>query len=548
MLNLLLSILLFAVLPFELLAAFVPQGGAAGTILWLLLSLSLAVAALYEIGFLLARFLRGRAVLTPLVLGVLFFLILSNISKPYNLSHEFTQELGCALTHYNEQPGWGFRETCLFGYPARQFFLPGVPSVLFGRSQETLNFGGSIWLLIGLSLFAAGLYRHFGRESSLRGDVLSAFALSLIPHFYYFNHFTFLYEQSIFPPAFALMVVGLFASYFASNLYTYFLLGCTALLLAIYSYTPSMALVALGMAGLAFGFLTKNLPRKSAALALVLIGASAAVSYTFRYDGTVSDPGTPASKMFGDLLAGFAQMLQFTNGPYMASPWVHIPMLVVIVLALIGALGFRMWGLSVWIVAVFSAAFVSRGYTYYEFSFRHHRALVAVPIILFLGSTLLRKFFVRPGKLGAVFAVLTAVLTGGALYRGWQFQDDYLRSKGAQRLLNYVQRINPKLAEEKTGFFFPMSLEHEYISLNDFNAYFFPKGHSMLLPPDCNSDFTNQLDFSSVIILNNVKPEELPECAKSHLAGLSEGEELDQIQFEADPLVTVRRYTKAVTQ
>lgn len=74
---------------------------------------------------------RSKNFLLFATINLFAILIFLGAPLTINSNSETTQEIGCALNHISKSSDLGFRQTCLFGYPARQFFFPTLPSIFF---------------------------------------------------------------------------------------------------------------------------------------------------------------------------------------------------------------------------------------------------------------------------------------------------------------------------------------------------------------------------------------------------------------------------------
>ncbi len=236
-----LIVALFLALPAADLAALAhPPLGAAGMVLWGLAWLALAAWAVASLGRTVRDVARRRPGALSLAAAVfLAAMVLVRVGDVASIHHETTQELAQTLDQLRNAPDRGFTGTALFGYPARQFLVPALPSLLLGRSALALHLGTAIVFLIALAIFVRGLLDRFG--DTWDGDLLVATVLTFVPHIYFFNHFMLFFEQSIFPFLSGMIVVGIALSLDErSPRWLPWLLGIANLTL-IHGYTPGLA-------------------------------------------------------------------------------------------------------------------------------------------------------------------------------------------------------------------------------------------------------------------------------------------------------------------
>lgn len=506
-----LTVCAIVILLLELCASIWPVYGKAIWVVWICLSLVILAAAASDLTFLILSFARLEAVLTPCAVIFSIYIIASGIILPQNLSGEITQEISCALHYFDKDPGFGARKTCLFGYPARQLFLPSMFSAWFGRSQLDLNLGGAIWLLAGLPVFGAGLIRKFSNFPKFRADMLAALAVAILPHFFYYNHFAFSYEQSIFPLSFSLLAIGFACSFIALDRSYFFYLAVGVLLIAVHSYTPSLSLVLLGIILLVESLRRNTFPRIESASAMLLLICSLVISYSYRTDAVAARGAVDFVKYAEDFRDAWLHLFYLIPGPYMLSDWVHIPVLVLLFAVLLGALGWRYALLSAWIFAVIMAAYISKGYVYYGFGFRHHRALVAAPFVGLLISEVFRVYFKRKYFDYVLLPLVLAMMFGGAY-----IQSQFLLNKNPGRHFSYIDYMIPEMTNEPTKLLFAEPLYKDYVSIDDILKYFYPKADSQVLPLECKPWVLEESKKTSVLILNDLTLDQLPSCFRDY--------------------------------
>ena len=126
-----------------------PIFGKLGVVFWIIQFLFILIYSLKSLIFIF----RQKSYLILLMISILFGVVLLNTNNLKNISGETTQEISCTLNLLNSSPDWGFRKTCLFGYPARQLFLPSLPSLVLGTNQFSLNLGECLYFFLGSIIY-----------------------------------------------------------------------------------------------------------------------------------------------------------------------------------------------------------------------------------------------------------------------------------------------------------------------------------------------------------------------------------------------------------
>jgi len=454
----------------DMLALKSPLAGKAGVVFWLLSFSYLGVLWGYCLFTILRRF-RAHIV-TILSLVIMVGLVLMNTSNPRNVSGETTQEINCAM-RLLKTTDLGFHQTCLFGYPARQFFLPALPSIIWGRSLTALNLGGGLYFVLGIVIFSSGVLKFLDKSGS--GDLINGILMASIYHFHYFNHFMFYYEQSVFPLSLGLIVVGTLLHYLATHSQIFLVLLAFSLLYLIFSYTPSLALVFLVIGGLLYLVFSPKHKWSEKILLMALVNSllfSLLLSTKFRSDINIFSPQTRGSEeLVSDLKQAFYLLVFQKGGVVFVSPMFNFVFVSIVVMSLLFVFGNRVFVIGLWMVATIVISVIAKGYTYYGADFRLHRALVIIPIFLSLLALAIKKFPRRH-----LFVLWLILLTTGLSVTG-----TYLKSKSVSQHFNFIRWIQHNVPVTKlqmarnlyvtTG---PTRIEN-LISFNDTLQYFIPR-------------------------------------------------------------------------
>jgi hypothetical protein len=441
--------LLVALLLLDVASLLLPALGRVGVVLWCGSWLALGAHAVACLRRTVADArATGQGWVTLAVLAGLAGLVFAGTLDSRLVHFETCHELGCAVGYFADDPGWGYNRACLFNYPARQFIVPALPTLLLGRSYFALTFGSFLYLLVALPIFARGLLDELaGRRHA---DLATAVILTFPLHLRYFNHFMFAYEESIYPFLNALIFTGLALQLRRRGDPVLLPLVGLGMLHMVWGYTTSLALFGLAAVWLVHrlvaGPVRAPAERRTTALVLGVASASFALSWLVRADFHAFGERT-GGELLGDLGEALRHILLLppeTNSAFM-SPFVY-PF---VLLALLGALvfldGWRGFVVGVWAVAVLLAAVILHGYWYYHVPLRVHRWLVVFPPLF----ALLAAFAARLAAPPRWSRRLLVALLAGSLVTGWAFHHAYVWTRPPSRQLavaRFLQR-QPSLHE-----------------------------------------------------------------------------------------------------
>jgi hypothetical protein len=467
--GLFLSILLLIV---QILSFVYPMLGAVGVALWIVSYIYIGIFTLYHLVNLIKKGTKNGVFFSFFAIAFFVILVGINIPTARNLSLETTQEIGCALNQLTKSTDRGFNQTCLFGYPARQYILPALPSFI-NRSLTALHTGGSIYFFMGLILFISGILEYY--SYSKKGDFIVLFLTGCFFHLYYFNHFLFLFEQSIYPFSFGLMLTGTFFIYLAKKSFYPLIVAYFILLYLIFSYTPSLSLYILSVAFLVYLFINSN-KKEKVFIGYILISSLIffAASFLLRRDIQLADPGTRSSALLiADLLEAFRLLFLHIDYQSVVSFFLTPVFLFTIVSGMFFLFGKKLGIIVWWIVTVLSSSVLLKGYTYYVPHFRLHRALIAFPVFFGILAYLLHKIEIKKVRYLAVLSFLTF---GLGFYIFTQFEN----TKTIHTHYPLIEGLMPltRLVDNKSDYYLYFSREADltfgYENLFDLSQYFYP--------------------------------------------------------------------------
>ena len=424
----------------------------------------------------------GQGWATLAVMAGLAALVFAGTLDSRLVHFETCHELGCAVGHFANDPGWGYNRTCLFDYPARQFIVPALPTLLLGRSGFALTFGSFLYLLVALPIFARGVLDELaGRRHA---DLVTALVLTFPLHLRYFNHFMFAYEESIYPFLNAMIFAGLALQLRRRAEPVLLPLVGLGMLHMVWGYTTSLALFGLAavwlVQRLAAGPRRSPLERRTGLLVLAVTAASFALSWLVRADFHAFG-GRGAGELARDLAEAARHI--FLAPPEAGSAFMSPFLYPFVVVALLGALafldGWRGLAIGAWSLAVLFAAVVLHGYWYYHVPLRVHRWLVALPLLFALIAAIAGRV-ATPRRRGRR---LLAVMLGASVVTGGLFHHAYVWTRPPSRqlaLIGFLEgRVPPGaaagshlLVSELLGLDDPV--RDGYANLWQFLMYFLP--------------------------------------------------------------------------
>ncbi len=354
---------------------------------WVVHGATCLVLALVAVAGVLREDVRRRNVVIPFAFAWVAFLTFSGVGSftKMQVNHEATQQVAEALRDASE-PDFGYTKSAFLGYPVRQYLLAAAPSMLVGRGLAPLRLGYGVPFFLGVLVFYAGFRRHFRREDP-RGFA-SGLAVLLLTLFPYVLEFLRHFEQSILPLSFTLQALG-WLLLLLDGAYLSGLLGLvwTGSLLGT-SYTPSLApwLLLCGVLVALAGVAGEKGARRAVAFwlaAAIPIGGFGLLSFLTRGDLFKSGEGAGGlGAAVGKLSEGFRIFFFGEPRPFV-DPLFLLPVVAYLVMALLGRLGRLHFVLSWWVIGVVGFAVFLKGYAAPPPPFAIHRAIVALPVLIF---------------------------------------------------------------------------------------------------------------------------------------------------------------------
>ena len=140
-------------------------------------------------------------------LGIMVFYRLGDIYH-LQINYESAEELASFLKDNIHKPDWGYTAAAFVGYPARQFIIVAIPSLLYGNEVFWLQFGYAILFYSGVLSFFLGVRHYFSIKQ--HGELWALFTVLSCFTFPYLMHYLYTMEQTILPIAFVMHALGWF--------------------------------------------------------------------------------------------------------------------------------------------------------------------------------------------------------------------------------------------------------------------------------------------------------------------------------------------------
>ncbi|MEQ8223644.1 MAG: hypothetical protein ABRQ37_15130, partial [Candidatus Eremiobacterota bacterium] len=359
--GLIIFTVLSSIFAINILSIIFPVTGKIGTCLWFFSYIFFIILALTGLFHFIKEALTGKLFITLLLVIIWLFIIGSNINRVKNVSSEATQQISQVISLLHFSNTMGFNDQCFLGYPARQFFLPSLPSLIMGRRVLSVNLGGSLYVITGLLIFSRAIVINF--ENRRYGDLAGGIILSLIFHIYYVNYQIFWFEQSIYPFGFTLIICGLYLYYIKDQSLANLSLTGLVVLYLIYSYTPSLSMVCLSITVMIYYYIKnfKSLDKKrNIIIAMIIIFCiiSFCLSLQFRSDvkliGNNNNNGNEISSKINELLSLDTKMIVTS-----ASTFIFC---FILLFSIFIMMRWTMVFLAIWAIGTFFVSAISTGF------------------------------------------------------------------------------------------------------------------------------------------------------------------------------------------
>lgn len=464
--------------------------GRLGVSIWYVLIIILILYTFSEVFYLIKKVIKGKFIITFIVLVSLTVVGLFFASKPENLSLEATQEIACTINNFSETEDWGFFKNCFLGYPSRQFLLPTIPS-LFSRSIENLQIGNYLYFLIGQILLTTTATRWID-DKKKHYDYYIPFLLAIPFHFHFFNYLNLTFEQAFYP-----MGMGLILCSSILNMKIHINLRSITIFLIISlfiisSYTTALTYIPIILLTIIyFLFIHKSDKKTKISILFVLVTLiiSLYVSLNYRQDIKLAQKETFGEESFELVLR---TLIGFSDGINYVSPLFILIWLSIISSALLYK--FRLLGLGfiAWSILVFYFAISSTGYASPDAVFAMYRTIVIIPVIIFMLLYYRVTFF--DTQFIQVFVLIL-------LISGVFFQYNYFKTKQDEKsvkLYNIYKYLSQELPYTDKSIYLYNLEKEPFIPIKDGSNYFLP-GTSLIFTDNlCDIDYTRSMLITDI--------------------------------------------------
>lgn len=398
-------------------------------------------------------------------------------SRGLSINHEGTQQVadGCAFFKF---PDLNYTKTGFLGYPARQYLLLALPSLLLGRNLVALRSGFAAAFLLGMMLFYCGLSRSFEEHKTGRTLLAPLMALSLLCFPFVVNVMVSC-EQSLLPVSFTLQAAGWFLLCLKGI--TPLRAGSLAYIGALLatSYTPGLApwvllIVLIGLRVKQEQRLNSVYPVMlwiSVAVFITVFGAASFFTRTdmfFRQSGVWAPGYSRWPYLFGTLRAIFIPFCQ---------AFLPLPVVVYIMVSLMKMFHPRDFWISLWAVVTVFMATQLGGFASPAPPYSLHRALVIIPPVLIALAFTIEPWLVSRRAISPKVLLLVLcfgiLIPGGNLHESLKLYRSGIRDEVIYNTLDVVDEYG---IDPNGRLRIIVASEHvEYANLYDSYRYFYPK-------------------------------------------------------------------------
>lgn len=434
-------------------------------------------------GSLLSDLRKGKVVFALLVigLGIMVFYRLGDIYH-LEINYESAGQLASFLKYNIHKPDWAYTLTAYLGYPARQFIIPAIPSLLFGNDVFWLQFGYAILFYSGVLCFFLGVRHYFSIKQ--HGELWALFTVLSCFTFPYLMQYLHNMEQVMLPICFVMHALGWFLlSLEKLTPPRVLILAWIAGLLGT-SYTPDLAAWILFQ--IFFLLVLARAARQGRRAQVVLWVSVWAYTLTFglcsfltRGDVRLTpQPGHSAESLL------IALKVFFLGHPqeYMPLP-VAILVAIFFLLALTGRLGFIKWITAVWFLAVVYFSATSSGYTSYDPVNTMKRSILMIPVMMLAcWDSYLGLFKKRIEPILAVILCLPVAAAAVQLY--FERQKSYEPTSSEFFISFLLNKAESAGIRHQPAIFLSMTTQVTYHPIHYFGEYFLPLWQIRIHPTD----------------------------------------------------------------
>jgi len=466
-----------------------------------------AATAILIVSALLSDLGKRKFVFALLVigLGIMVFYGLGNIYH-LQINYESAQQLVSFLKDNIHKPDWGYTEGASFlGYPARQFIIVAIPSLLFWHEVFWLQFGYAILFYSGALCFFLGVRHYFSIKQ--HGELWALFTVFCCFTFPYLIRYLYIMEQTILPIVFVMHALG----WFLLSLER--LTAVRALIVAWISgllgtsYTPALAAWILFQ--IFFLLLVLRAARHGRRAQIVLWVSVWAYTLTFglcsfvtRIDVRMTPvPGHAAQS----LLTGLKTFFLGRPIEYM-SPVLAIPVAVFFLLALTGRLGLVKWITGGWLLAVVYFSVTAAGYAQHDPVYTLYRSILLIPVMMLACWDSYLDFFKKFKQwkhIGPILAVILCLAAAAATIHLYSERRKSYAPSSKELFISFLlNRAECAGIRHQPAIFISQTNQVTVHPIQGYGDYFFPLWQMSIVTAD-NPKFAHPEQSQPLVIITD---------------------------------------------
>lgn len=464
------SVYLFLI---ETLSFFIPPIGKIGTLNWIIIWLIILLRSIFLFAKIIPELFRKKLFFTLLLSVLTVVYIIVTIQSPKNLSGELTQEISCILKHLKESPDLGYHKTCFLGYPARQFIVPAVPS-FFVKNQFSLNFGGSIYFIIGLLYFISGSFALF-RLTKL-SDLVTATLVALLFNYPFFIFLFSNFEQSFYPVSISLLIVGVLLNFkVKKNKIDLFILLFLSTFL-VQSYTTSLAVWFLLLCTIFYLAVKSKFNRKTILLIMISLPTSIIsflISLTYRQDLRFQNSTSLNANTITSTISQLTQYFIHGDSLYPFGTPIFYFFIFLTLFLIIYANKKHLLFVFFWSLAVIFISALSPGYASPPIPFSLHRSAIIIPFIFLIFILAFNKLSFKSQIKKIITTIIVFICISLSTFFGIRTIDSIYKTKSRDIHMPIIILLKKQFSYHITDI--SISNQDDIISsLDDKAKYFLP--------------------------------------------------------------------------
>jgi hypothetical protein len=456
---------------------------------WALMGVAyFAATGMLIVGSLLSDLRKRKCLFALLVIG-LAIMVFYRLGDMYHLqiNYESAKQLASFLTFNIHHPDWGYTGNAFVGYPARQFIIVAIPSLLFGNEVFWLQFGYAMLFYSGVLCFYLGVRHYFSTKQ--HGELWALLTVLSCFTFPYLMHYLYNMEQIILPIALVMHALGwLLLSLEKLTATRAVILAWIGGLLGT-SYTPALAAWILFQSF--FLLLLVQAAREKRRAQIVLWVSVCAYTLTFglcsfltRIDVRLGpQPGHSAESLLAALKVFFLGHPQEYMPPVLA-----ILVAIFFLLALTGRLGFIKWITAVWLLVVVYFSASSGGYAPYDPVFTLYRSILLIPVMMlacwdsYLG---LFKKFTTLKRIEPILAIILCLAAAAATIHVYVERRKSYGPSSKEFFISFLlNQAESAGIRDQPAIFISMTNQVTYHPIQGYGEYFFPLWQILIRPVD----------------------------------------------------------------